>query len=81
MGLDAEIRGRIRSMVSSGGIVAAADIVPDAVAADIILPDADPASVAEIGRSIEATAIAIRDFDTDAIDVGVAWAREVASLL
>jgi 5,10-methylenetetrahydromethanopterin reductase len=80
-GLDAETRGRIRSTVSSGGIAAAADMVPDVVAADIILPDADPASVAKIGRSVGATAIAIRNFDTEAVGVGVGWAREVASLL
>lgn len=80
-GLDANIRRRIRSAVSAGGVAAAADMVPDVVAADIILPDADPAVVAEIGRSIGATTIAIRNFDTDAVEVGVAWAREVAALL
>ncbi len=80
-GLDADIRRRIRSVVSAGGVAAAADMVPDVVAADIILPDADPAAVAEIGRSIGATTIAIRNFDTDAVEVGVAWARQVAALL
>ena len=80
-GLEADIRRRIRSVVSAGGVAAAADMVPDVVAADIILPDADPAAVAEIGRSIGATTIAIRNFDTDAVEVGVAWARDVAALL
>lgn len=80
-GLDADTRGRIRAVVSAGGTQAATDLVPDEVAADIILADPDPAAVAQIGRSVGATAIAIRDFDTDAVAVGIEWARDVASRL
>lgn len=82
-GLDTELRDQIRSAVSAGGTIAATGLVPDEVASDIILPDPDPdpATVAEIGRSVGATTIAIRDFDTGAVAVGIEWARDVASRL
>ena len=80
-GLDAEKRAEIRAAVASGGTPAAAALVPDSVVDDIVLPDPDPASVAEIGRTIGATTIAIRNFDTDTVGAGVTWAREVATLL
>jgi hypothetical protein len=57
------------------------DHKPNPASGDIILSDPDPATVAEIGRSVGATAIAIRDFETAAVGVGVEWARDVASRL
>ena len=80
-GLDADKRAEIRAVVAQSGLPAAADLLPDSVVDDVVLADADPASVARIGRSIGATTIAIRNFDTETIGTGVAWAREVASQL
>ena len=76
-GVTAETRDHLRSVVDRDGLHAAADLVPGPVVDDVILPDPDPAAVAEVGRSIGATAIAIHNFDTATIPVGVAWAREV----
>jgi 5,10-methylenetetrahydromethanopterin reductase len=80
-GLDAERRSEIRAVVGRAGTPAAAKLVPDEAVDDLVLADADPSSVAEIGRSIGATTIAIRNFETETIGAGVEWAREVAAQL
>ena len=80
-GLDADLRGRIRAVVSKGGIAAAAELVPEPVVDDIVLPDPDPETVAAIGRSVGASTIAIRSFVAEAVPEGVAWARDVADRL
>ena len=80
-GLTAAQRAEIRSVVAHSGLAAAADLLPDAVVEDIVLSDPDPASVAKIGRSIGATTIAIRNFDTACVGAGVEWARTVTSQL
>ena len=67
--------------LAGGQIFIPALPIPYQYAAIVGDANTDPASVAEIGRSVGATAIAIRNFDTEAVGVGVAWAREVASLL
>lgn len=80
-GLDAGSRAQIREVVGRSGIEAAARLVPEPVVADLVLADADPAAVAEIGRSIGASSIAIRNFVIDAVPAGIEWAREVAARL
>lgn len=80
-GLTAETRQEIKSVVMGHDIAAAASLVPDSVVDDVVLSDADPASVAEIARSVGATSIAVRNFDTAALDEGVKWARDVAAMI
>ena len=80
-GLDDDLRNRIRTVVAEGGIASAADLVPDSVVDDIVLPDPDPETVAAIGRSVGASTIAIRSFVPEAVSVGVEWARDVAERL
>ena len=80
-GIAAETRDHLRSVIVRDGLPAAGELVPDPIVDDVILPDPDPAAVAKVGRQIGATAIAIRNFDTATVPVGVAWAKEVAALL
>jgi 5,10-methylenetetrahydromethanopterin reductase len=80
-GLSVDTRQEIKSVVMRHGIAAAASLVPDSVADDVILPDADPASVAEMAKAVGATAIAVRNFETDALQEGVNWARDVTAML
>jgi len=80
-GLERDLRNEIRSVVSKGGIASAAELVPDSVVDDIVLPDPDPETVAAIGRAVGASTIAIRSFVPEAVPEGVAWARDVADRL
>ena len=80
-GVSAELREQVKSVAMARDIAAAAEMVPDSVAHDVMVSDSDPEAVAAIARGVGATSIAIRNFDTEVLADGVSWARDVADRL
>ncbi len=80
-GVPDETRERVKAVLAGHDMDAAAELIPDAIVEDVVLPDADPGAAAELARSIGATGIAIRNFDNASLADGVSWAREVTARL
>jgi hypothetical protein len=80
-GLDAALVAAIRAALVSGGTGAAIDLVPPAALDDLVLADPDPVVVAERGRSIGATSVAVPCYDPRRLPAQVEWAHRVVSAL
>ena len=75
--LDPSAVAEIRARLVSGGAAAAQHLVPPAALEDLVLADASASSVAAVGRTIGATAIAVPAFDIATVGDRVSWARSV----
>ena len=80
-GLDDELVERIRAALVAGGTAAAVELVPEAALGDLLVADADPASVAARARSLGVASLAVPGYAAAAVGAHVAWAGRVETEL
>ena len=80
-GLDAGMAAAIRAELLRGGTARAADLVPAAALDDLIVRNPEAAVVADQGRRVGATSIAIPSFATSTLASRIGWARQIDALL
>jgi len=76
-GLEPGLVDRLRQLLVGGGAAAARDLVPAAALDDLIIHDADPASVGATASAIGAASIALPAFAIEEVGDRVTWARAV----
>jgi hypothetical protein len=76
LGVDDDLKARLRRTVTEDGVDAAAALVPPDAFPEFTVSD-DPDQAAEVARRLGAVSVVVQAFDLSVLPDRVAWARDV----